>query len=163
MLRFIRSNRALSVLSIVGAFYLAATPLPAGASSTPLATAGLGGHRLQQVALTTTDLPRAMTFYRDKLGLPLLFETNGMAFFNVAGMRLMIALDAKRPSGRPTSILYFDAPEFKKSHDYLVAAGVALNGPVETVQRTSTGSLMLQQFTDPDGNALAIMGTVPRQ
>lgn len=127
----------------------------------PSASVGLAGHRFQQVALTTADLPRAISFYRDILGLPLLFESNNMAFFDVAGIRLMIALDANRPSARPTSILYFDAPDFVTTLSRLNASAVEREGPVETVQRTERGELRLQQFRDPDGNALAIMGTVP--
>jgi catechol 2,3-dioxygenase-like lactoylglutathione lyase family enzyme len=127
-------------------------------------SADLKGHRLQQVALTTSDLPRAIRFYRDTLGLPLMFETNGMAFFDVAGMRLMIAQDKLRPiNKRPTSILYFDAPEFEVSLLNLKATGVPFEGSVETVQRTAQGDLKLQQFKDPDGNALAIMGMVPKR
>jgi predicted enzyme related to lactoylglutathione lyase len=138
---------------------LEANPAPANPTSVQLK-----GHRLQQVALTTSDLPRAIRFYRDVLGLPLLFETNGMAFFDVAGMRLMIAHDKDRPSTkRPTSILYFDTPDFEGSLARVKAAGILLEGPVETVQRTANGELRLQQFIDPDGNMLAIMGTAATQ
>lgn len=140
-----------------------AATAPAAPVASPPPTVGLAGHQLQQVALTTTNLPHAIAFYRDTLGLPLMFETNGMAFFDVAGTRLMIALDPKRPTGRPTSILYFNAPEFDASLAQLKVAKVSLEGPVETVQRTRVGDLKLQQFTDPDGNALAIMGLVLRR
>ena len=34
-----------------------------------------------QIALTIQKLPRAVAFYRDTLGLKLLFEVSGMAFF----------------------------------------------------------------------------------
>lgn len=135
-------------------------PTYASAQVQPIVNVGLGGHLLQQVALTTSDLPRAVIFYRDILGLPLMFESNGMAFFDVAGMRLMIAQDVNRPQGRPTSILYFDAPDFPVTLARLIAVGVDLEGPVETVQRTAAGDLRLQQFRDPDGNMLAIIGTV---
>ncbi len=123
----------------------------------------LAGHRVQQLALTTTDLGRATGFYRDTLGLPFLFEANGMAFFDIAGVRLMIALDPDRPQADPTSILYFDAPEFEATHRRLTASGAVLEGPVETVQSGPDGDLRIQQFRDPDGNVLAIMGTVARR
>jgi catechol 2,3-dioxygenase-like lactoylglutathione lyase family enzyme len=128
--------------------------------STPVNSVGLAGNRLQQIAITTSDLPRAIVFYRDVLGLPLMFETNGMAFFDVAGIRLMIAIDRKRPKSRPTSIIYFDAPNFNATVEKLRQLKLPLDGPVETVQSTAQGSLRLQQFRDPDGNALAVMGIV---
>jgi methylmalonyl-CoA/ethylmalonyl-CoA epimerase len=138
-----------------------ATARPAIAGPATATSAGLGGNRLQQIAITTADLPRAVAFYRDVLGLPLLFESNGMAFFDVAGVRLMVALDRDRPTARPTSIIYFDAPAFDAKVARLRQLDLPLDGPVETVQRTAAGSLRLQQFRDPDGNALAVMGLVP--
>jgi catechol 2,3-dioxygenase-like lactoylglutathione lyase family enzyme len=120
----------------------------------------LGGHAFQQVAVTTKDLPRAIAFYRDVLGLSLLFESNNMAFFDVDGVRLMIGLDANRPDTRPTSVLYFDAPQFLATRSKLEALGVPFEGGIETVDRKPDAELKLQQFTDPDGNALAVMGWV---
>ena len=31
---------------------------------------------IMQIALTVSDIPRAVAFYRDRLGLPLLFDRN---------------------------------------------------------------------------------------
>lgn len=126
----------------------------------PVPSVELGGHKMHQLALTTTDLQRAIRFYRDTLGLPFEFEANGMAFFDVAGIRLMLALDPLRTQAPPTSILYFDTPDFNATHNRLVATDITLEGPIETVQRTRDGDLRIQQFRDPDGNVLAIMGLV---
>lgn len=124
-------------------------------------SAELAGRPLQQVAITTGDLSAATVFYRDRLGLPLLFESNGMAFFDMAGIRLMVAFDAERPAVRPTSILYFDVDDFQDAVDRLIAVDVELDGSIETVQSTTSGDLKIQQFKDLDGNALALIGLVP--
>lgn len=137
----------------------AAQAVPPSGQST---TAVLSHHGLQQLALTCTDLDRAIAFYRDKLGLPLLFVTNGMAFFDMNGTRLMIAADKERPDlSRPTSVVYFDAPDFEAALIRLQSSGIPLTGNVEAVQHTDRGDLKLQQFEDPDHNMLAIMGWVP--
>lgn len=121
-----------------------------------------GSHRLQQVALTTSDLSSAIEFYRDTVGLRLLFVSNDMAFFDLSGTRLMIALDRERGEFiRPATILYFDVDDFAASVARLRISGVSLDGPVETVRTTADGDLKLQQFIDRDGNALAVMGFVP--
>ena len=75
-------------------------------------------------------------------------------------MRLMIALDPKRAAARPSAILYFDVADLDAKVAGLRAAGVKLEGTVETIQRSARGDLKLQQFVDPDGNALAVMGVV---
>ncbi len=117
--------------------------------------------RIHQVAVTVTDLPRAIGFYRDTLGLPFLFEANGMAFFDLGTARLMLGADRERPVvERPTSILYIDSTEFFATVSTLRERGVKFVAPIETVTKTATGTLMLAEFRDPDGNALAVMGEV---
>jgi catechol 2,3-dioxygenase-like lactoylglutathione lyase family enzyme len=122
----------------------------------------LAGRPLMQVGLTVRDLDRARAYYRDLLGLPLLFEVGGMMFFQLGGMRLMIGREhiAGQPIGG--SLLYFDAPDFDALGRALEAKGVVFVGPAQVVQRTETHELKLREFLDPDGNALAIMGQVAR-
>lgn len=119
--------------------------------------------RFEQVALTVADLPTALTFYRDRIGLRLLFEANQMLFFDVSGTRLMIAADGRRQrSATPTGILYFHVDGFEAALVRLQESGAKLIGAVEMVQSTPAGTLQLQQFEDPDGNMLAIMGFLAR-
>lgn len=119
--------------------------------------------RFEQVALTVANVDAARTFYRDRLGLRLMFEANNMLFFDVGGTRLMIARDeARQRPTRPSGILYFHVEDFAAALVRLQGTRATLVGPVETVQTTAAGSLRLQQFEDADGNMLAIMGFVPR-
>ena len=129
-------------------------------SSTPISST-LAGRKLVQAALTVTDLARSVGFYRDLLGLPLLFETNGMAFFQAGELRLMIGTNSPDPPARGT-VLYFDAPDIDDLAPALEAKGVAFIGPIEVLQRTETQELKLRIFRDPDGNPLALMGMVAR-
>jgi len=122
----------------------------------------LAGHKLAQVGLSCRDLDRARSFYRDALGLPLLFEAGNMLFFQLEGMRLMIGL-AQNP-GQPVggSIVYFEAPDIEALGAALEAKGVKFTGPAVTVQQTQTHELKLREFYDPDGNPLALMGMVAK-
>ena len=122
----------------------------------------LAGRKLVQVALTCRDLDRARSFYRDTLGLPLLFEAGHMLFFDVGGQRLMVGLSEKpdRPIGG--TYIYFDAPDVEALAAALKARGVELIGNMETLQRTETHDLKLQFFRDPDGNEIGLMGMVPK-
>jgi catechol 2,3-dioxygenase-like lactoylglutathione lyase family enzyme len=124
----------------------------------------LAGRELVQVALPSDDLQRSIAWYRDILGLPLMFEVGGMAFFKAGALRLMIGdrsrneLDVSfEPGG---AALYFDAPDLPELALALESRGVAFMGPAEVLQRGEQGELQLRFFKDPDGNLLALMGTV---
>jgi len=79
------------------------------------AGASFGLSSIGQIAITITDLERAVAFYRDTLGIKLLFQVPGMAFFDCAGIRLMLS-GAEKPGEKYSSILYF------KTHDIEAAA-----------------------------------------
>ncbi len=119
---------------------------------------------LVQVALPTMDLPRAVAFYRDLLGLPLLFEVSGMAFFQLHnGVRLMVGTNAPDLKPSESHAIYFDAPDLPMLAEQLVKRGITFRGPAQVLQKTATGNLMLQFFRDPDGNLLGLMGVVPEK
>jgi methylmalonyl-CoA/ethylmalonyl-CoA epimerase len=122
----------------------------------------LAGRKLVQVALTCRDLDSARLFYRDTLGLPLLFEVGNMLFFQLEGLRLMVGLAHKPDQPIGGSLIYFDAPDINALGAALEARGVKFLGPAVTVQQTETHELKLREFLDPDDNALALMGMVPK-
>jgi catechol 2,3-dioxygenase-like lactoylglutathione lyase family enzyme len=122
----------------------------------------LSGRKLVQVGLTCRDLDRARAFYRDTLGLPLLFEAGNMLFFQLEGLRLMVGLTLNSPQAIGGAVIYFDSPDIDALGTALEARGVRFLGAAVTVQETETHQLRLREFFDPDGNALALMGIVPK-
>ena len=48
-----------------------------------------------QISMRATDIDRATAFYRDTLGVPLLFRAGTLSFFNCGGVRLMLSLPEK--------------------------------------------------------------------
>jgi methylmalonyl-CoA/ethylmalonyl-CoA epimerase len=121
----------------------------------------LRGRRLVQLALTTRDIDRSRRFYRDTLGLTLLFEVGTMLFFDLGGTRLLIG--SENTGGEPGgSILYVDAPDIDTLAPALEAKGVTFLAAAQVVQRTETHELKIRAFRDPDGNTLQLMGNVPR-
>ena len=59
-----------------------------------------------QIAISTHDL-RAVSFYRDALGLDYLFEAGPLAFFMCGDVRLMLAAPENAEVDHPSSIIYF--------------------------------------------------------
>src|SRR5229473_1781900 len=66
----------------------------------PTAT-GIGISRLGQIAINAHDTGRATEFYRDVLGLPLLFTAGNLAFFDCGGVRLMLTPPEKPEFDHP--------------------------------------------------------------
>src|SRR3972149_9412073 len=79
-----------------------------GGSVSPAESFGLS--ELGQLALPVGDLPRAVAFYRDALGMKFLFEAPPrMAFFDCGGIRLLLgeAPAAAAAGGPPRSRLSY--------------------------------------------------------
>jgi len=117
--------------------------------------------KLMQITLPARDLTRAVAFYRDVLGVKLLFQVKGAAFLDAGGVRLRLEQVAA-PNVSANVELYFDDPGLTRAK-LLEARGVRFVGPPETVQHLATTDVQLLEFTDPDGNALALMGEVPKR
>jgi predicted enzyme related to lactoylglutathione lyase len=70
-------------------------------------TAVFGLGTIGQISMRATDLPRAVTFYRDMLGVRHLFDAGpDLSFFDCGGVRLMLSKPEK-DFDHPGSVLYF--------------------------------------------------------
>jgi predicted enzyme related to lactoylglutathione lyase len=114
--------------------------------------------KITQIALSTRDLPKAVAFYRDVVGLKLLFEVSGMAFFDAGGTRLMIGAAHFTGPLQNNTYIYFDADDWDATEAALTERGIKFERNAEVVQREGNKEHALRFFKDPDGNALAIMG-----
>jgi methylmalonyl-CoA/ethylmalonyl-CoA epimerase len=155
-------NRLLNILLIAVLTALSAchVVIAVAADGTQVAPSGpLRDHRFAQIGIQVADLDRAVAFYRDVLGLRLLFTAGGMVFFQVGDARLMV----EHGRATPSTTIYFDDANLESSRQRLEAHGIKFAGPTETVQRTDTYDLKLAEFSDPDGNPLALMGEVKRK
>ena len=116
-------------------------------------------NELGQIALTVNDLPRAKEFYKDALGMTLLFDAGKMAFFQCGTVRLMIGLpEADAPRGG--TILYFKVQDLNATFEALKKAGVAFTQDPHVVAKMPNYELSVAFFKDPDENVLALMSEV---
>jgi predicted enzyme related to lactoylglutathione lyase len=124
------------------------------------ATPGITG--VGQIHIRVENLERATAFYRDVLGLPLLFAVSGMAFFDCGGVRLMLG-NAETPElDHASSVLYFRVPDINGGHQRLVEKGVQIVAPPRLIAPMSTYDLWMSAFRDSEGNIHQLMSEVPK-
>ncbi len=113
-----------------------------------------------QIAVTVADVDRAVAFYRDVLGLPLLFRFPGLAFFGCGGVRLMLSKPEK-PELAGTSIIYYRVPSIQSAAAAIEERGVALLHPPSIAHRDERHELWLAFLLDSEGNHVGLMQEVP--
>ena len=123
----------------------------------------LAKSRIGQIATVVHDLGSAIAFYRDTLGLPLLFEAPPkMAFFDCGGVRLMLSQPEEPRFDHPGSVLYFKVDDIHATHRTLADRGVRFEREPHLVAKMATYDLWMGFFTDLDDNILALMSEVAR-
>ena len=113
-----------------------------------------------QIAITTKDVPRAVSVYRDRLGLDYLFETGPLAFLMCGGVRLMLSQPEAPEFDHPSSVLYFRVDDIHEARTELVDRGVPFDDEPHLIARMPDHELWMAFFTDTEGNSLALMSEV---
>src|SRR5713101_7447202 len=126
------------------------------------ATTNPGITGLGQISINVSDLGRATAFYRDVLGLPLLFTAPNLAFFDCGGVRLMLGRAETPELDHPSSILYFRVPEINAAYKRLLEMGVQIVAPPRLIAPMKTYDLWMVASRDSEGNLLELMSEVPR-
>jgi len=113
-----------------------------------------------QIFINAKDLPRAIGFYRDVLGLPLLFEIPGSAFFQAGGVRLMVGTAETPEFDHPASIVYYRVADIHAAFGALAAAGVHVEHEPRMIAKMPDHDLWMGFFHDSEGNVAALMSEV---
>lgn len=121
-------------------------------------TPTLGLSAIGQIAMNAHDIPRAVQFYREVLGMRFLFEAPPkMAFFDCAGVRLMLSLPETADYDHPGSVLYFRVGDIEQAHSALKERGVEFKDKPHLIARMPDHELWMTFFKDSEGNTLALM------
>jgi methylmalonyl-CoA/ethylmalonyl-CoA epimerase len=113
-----------------------------------------------QIMLPVQDIARATRFYRDVLGLKLLFEVPGMTFFECGGIRLMLS----RPDGATTagaSVLYYRVQDAEATYQALTGSGASAVEAPHMVAKMPNHELWMGFLKDSEGNTFAVMAEKP--
>ncbi len=113
---------------------------------------------LGQVAFYVSDLPAAIAFYRDTVGVPFLFEAPpAMAFFQMGATRLLIGAAPPGQAVHPASSLQFRVADISAAHQELVGRGVKFTQGPHRVHQAPGYELWLAEFAGPEGAVHALM------
>jgi methylmalonyl-CoA/ethylmalonyl-CoA epimerase len=116
---------------------------------------------VSQLLVPVDDLAKGVSFYRDVLGLPFLFEAPPqMAFFNCGGIRLLLGVPPPGQAAHRGSAIYFRVSEIGAVFSTLKEAGVVFSAEPHVVHKTPSTELWLAEFRDPFGNSLALTSEV---
>ena len=114
-----------------------------------------------QLLIPVDNLEKGVAFYRDVLGLPFLFAAPPqMAFFNCGNVRILVGVVPPGQKAQRRSAIYFRVPDIRGAFASLRDNGVQFLAEPHVVNRTPKSELWLAEFTDPDGNQLALMSEV---
>ena len=119
---------------------------------------------LHQIALVVTNLDEAIAFYRDTLGLSLIYRFptgTKIAFFDLGGPRLMLEESSKKPQ---IGIFYLYVEELEDFVDELQLKGVPIHTDASEIFEDTEGLFgtageteYLAFIQDPSENLVGLM------
>ena len=114
-----------------------------------------------QIHISTADLPAAVTFYRDVLGLQLLFEVPGqpMAFFQCGDVRLYLG-QPENDDFRSNPLIYYRVESIDDAVATIEGRGARFESRPHVVHRTDSQELWMAGLRDPEGNMICLMSEV---
>jgi DNA-binding CsgD family transcriptional regulator/catechol 2,3-dioxygenase-like lactoylglutathione lyase family enzyme len=108
-----------------------------------------------QIARSVTDISKAIQWYRDTLGLTLLFRAGTMAFFDCGASRLMLS-ESEQPSAE--SIIYFRVADIHAAYRDLIARGADGRSSPHLIHRHDDGCEEWMAFVnDNDDRPIGLM------
>ena len=111
-----------------------------------------------QIAITVSDVSKALDFYRDALGLAFLFSPNPqLAFLSGGDVRIMLSTPQGAGTVGANSVLYFRTSSIEDAHSAMIARGIASERAPQLAAKMPDHELWLAFVRDPDGNLVGLM------
>ena len=110
-------------------------------------------HKIAFISYSVANLEKSIAFYRDLLGLKLLFIKAAWAEFDIDGQRLAVHEEENktRLDKHSGATVYLEVNPIEDTVESLQSRGVIFHGEIESY---SYGKLIL--FSDPDNNPLGL-------
>lgn len=119
---------------------------------------------LGQVALTVGDVERSVAFYRDGLGLPLLFAPGpALALLDLGGVRLMLSAPEGQLTPGGGTVLYLRVADLDAAYAELRSRALVFIDEPHLVASMPDHDLWMCFLRDPDGHLLGLMSERARR
>ena len=111
-----------------------------------------------QIAITVSDVNKALPFYRDVLGLTFLFSPGpNLAFLSAGKVRIMLSTPQGAGTVGANSILYFKVTDIVATHSAIIARGATNERAPQLAAKMPDHELWIGFIRDPDGNLIGLM------
>lgn len=111
-----------------------------------------------QIAIAVRDVEQATAWYRDVLGLPLLFaQPPSMSFLAAGSVRIMLSTPQGYGTPGANSALYFTVTDIERTHAALLARGASDERGPALAASLPDHDLWLGFLRDPEGNLIGLM------
>ena len=120
-------------------------------------------NQIGQIALAVSDTDRSEAFYEKTLGLRKLYRYGDLAFFDCAGVRLMLS---PPENGQPVTVaqgaIYFRVSDLLLAVGELKSKGVAIESEPHLISPMPDHDLWMAFIRDPDGHLIGLMMEAPK-
>jgi methylmalonyl-CoA/ethylmalonyl-CoA epimerase len=118
---------------------------------------------IAQIALAVSNTDRSEAFYEQTLGLRKLYRYGDLAFFECAGVRLMLAPPEENAGPLVAQgAIYFRTADLKQAEADLKAKGVPLESAAHRIAEMPDHDLWMAFLRDPDGHLIGLMMEAPK-
>jgi methylmalonyl-CoA/ethylmalonyl-CoA epimerase len=115
-----------------------------------------------QISLPVSDTDRSEAFYETVLGLKKLYRFGDLAFFDCAGVRLLLDKVGNPADLVPRGCIYFRCADIAVAVAELAKRGLTFMSPPHLIAKMDDHDLWMAFFRDPDGHTLALMQEAPK-
>ncbi|WP_286230939.1 VOC family protein [Neobacillus mesonae] len=116
--------------------------------------------KVGQIGVPVKNLQRALYFYKEQLGLQLLFNTDTMVFFECGGLRLLLSLPEQEQYAHASSVVYFQVEDINASYEKLLEKEVEFLGEPHLVANVGQTETWMVFFKDTEDNTHALMSEI---
>jgi catechol 2,3-dioxygenase-like lactoylglutathione lyase family enzyme len=117
---------------------------------------------IRQIAMTVSDVDKALAFYRDVLGLTFLFSAGpNLAFLDAAGTRIVLTTPQCLGAVGHNSVLYFKVSDIAALHAALMERGAKEERAPQLAAKMLDHELWTGFLRDPAGHLVGLMEEKP--